>query len=537
MPSYCFWPGRIVEPNTQQIAKLKKSPSQHCVFFFGSNNYGWIEEKSLRPFEEFRDEMKSKGKPKDQFMAAMNDIESFVENPENFSALFEPKPILQKKKASPKPKKHDIELDFDSLKSDSSVPSPPNVAKTPVSTPQAAIKPRSSSVRSTEKPKIAEKTPKVPSVKRKATRESEPSDELETAVDETPTKKPRKSSQNPASSPQRKEPAAPEPSRRAALFESTKQKSPRAVEASRTVFGFIGLGLLGRNILDRLLKSGHDVVIWNRNNALCHEFVDNYGSQCNAALSPKDVFEQAQITFVCVADCNAVKETICDGERGIIAADNQTLDKGLVMLSSIDCETSRDINNALMMKGPVRYLEAQIQGSRQQANDGGLMVIAAGDETLYADCESCFKAMAHNSQYLGEEIGAAVKMNLVLQTMAGVQLAAIAEAFVLADCFELQLRDILEIIGISNLNSNFIMEKGDVIIKEQFRNPSMKVNTMQKDLKMAIEFGDETEQPLPLASSANEIFKSAKRLGFGQEDVASIYLALNMHNGTEANGI
>jgi 3-hydroxyisobutyrate dehydrogenase-like beta-hydroxyacid dehydrogenase len=90
---------------------------------------------------------------------------------------------------------------------------------------------------------------------------------------------------------------------------------------------------------------------------VCSELVENYGSRCNAAQSPKDIFEQAQTTFVCVADCNAVKVTICDGEREIIAADNKTIDKGLVMLSSIDVETSSDISNALMMKDPVRYQE------------------------------------------------------------------------------------------------------------------------------------------------------------------------------------
>lgn len=502
---------------------------------------GWIEEKSLRPYNEYRDEMKAKGKPKDLFSQAMNDIESFIENPDGFSALFEPKPTVQKKKASPKPKKQDIELDFDSLKSDSSVPSSPNVAKTPQSTPTAAPK-RSISVRSTEKPKAAEKTPKVPAVKRKATRESEPEpdEDLEPEITPTPSKKSRKSSQAVASaaSPQRTEPAAEPTPRRAAVSESSKQKSPRApAETSRTVFGFIGLGILGRNILQNLLKSKHDVVIWNRTSSRCDEFVKDFGSQCSSVATPKEVFEQAQITFVCVSDAYAVKETICDGERGVIAADNQSLDKGLVMLSSIDCETSRDIHSAMMMKGSVRYLEAQVQGSRHQANDGSLIIIAAGDQSLYNDCKSCFKAIAKDTHFLGEEVGAAVKMNLVLQTMAGVQLAAISEAFALADSFELQLRDILEIIGISNLNSDFIMEKGEVIIKEQFRDPSMKVNTMQKDLKMAIEFGDSLEQPLPLATAANETFKAAKRLGLGHDDVASIYMALNWKYGTEANGI
>lgn len=480
--------------------------------------------------------MKAKGKPKDLFSQAMNDIDSFIENPDGFSALFEPKPTVQKKKASPKPKKQDIELDFDSLKSDSSVPSSPNVSKVPQSTPTATLK-RSASVRSNEKPKVAEKTPKVPAVKRKVTHESEPEDALEPEA--TPSKKPRKSSQAAAVSPQRIEPAA-EPSPRRSVVSESSKKSPRAhVEASRSVFGFIGLGILGRNILQNLLQSGHEVVIWNRTLSRCDEFAQKFGSRCTIATSPKEVFEQAQITFVCVSDSYAVKETICDGERGVIAAEVQSSDKGLVMLSSIDCETSRAINEALSMidSASARYLEAQIQGSRNQARDGKLIVIAAGDQSLYNDCKSCFKAIAEDSHYLGEEIGAAVKMNLVLQTVAGVQLAAISEAFALADSFDLQLNDILEIIGISNLNSDFIKEKGDVIIKEQFKDPSMKVNTMQKDLKMAIEFGDSIEHPLPLTTAANETFKSAKRLGFGNDDIASIYMALNWKYATETNGI
>lgn len=499
---------------------------------------GWIEEKSLRPFAEFRDEMKSKGKPKDQFMQAMNDIESFIDNPDGFSALFEPKTPIQKKKASPKPKKsQDLELDFDSLKSDSSVPSSPSVAKTPTA---AAAPKRSTSVRSTEKPKVAEKTPKVPAVKRKATRESEPEEGAAAPVEASlpPVKKPRKTSQVPIASPQRKD-SVPE------VAKVTKMKSPRAaapVEPSSTVFGFIGLGIIGRNILTKLLESGHDVVIWNRTMSRCDEFVNRFGSQCSSVMTPKDVFEQAQITFVCVSDSDAVKETICDGERGVIAADNQSLEKGLVMLSSIDCGTSRDISTALMMKGPVRYLEAQVQGSRKQAKEGSLIIIASGDQSLFNDCKSCFRAMAKDTRYLGEENEAAVKMNLVLQTVAGVQLAALTEALALADTFELQLRDILEIIGISNLNSEFIMEKGEVIIKDQFQDTSMKVDTMQKDLKMAIEFGDSLQQPLPIATASNEIFKATKRLGLGHNDVASIYIASNMNSGsnvnyTDSNGI
>lgn len=427
--------------------------------------------------------MKPKGKPKDQFMAAVNDAESFLENPDLFSALFEPK-IVPKKKASPKPKaSQNLDFDFDSLREESSTSSSsPSITAKPIvksaaSTPVvAASKKRStsSSVKSTEKPKIAEKTPKVPPNKRKATRESENDLEEKTPV-QPAAKKSRLSLQNSVGT---------------VSSSSDQVKSAEPIEPSPAVFGFIGLGIMGSNILRNILEAGHECVIWNRTSSRCDEFVDRKDLLATTAASPKEVFEQAHITFVCVSDADAVKETICDGSRGVLAADIGSGDKGLVMLSSIDCETSRDISDAINVKGPVRYLEAQLQGSRNQAKDGSLIIIASGDQKLFDDCKSCFNAIAKQSFYLGEDNESAIKTNLVLQTVAGCQLAALSEAFALADNFDLQLSDILEIIEISNLNSNYMYEKGGVMIKEKFPDVCMKVDTMQKDLKMAIDFGD-----------------------------------------------
>lgn len=447
---------------------------------FSTQNFSaWIDEKSLRPYAEFRDEMKPKGKPKDQFMAAVNDAESFIENPDLFSALFEKK-IIPKKKASPKPKaSQNLDFDFDSLKEESStsssspsIPAKPLVATTPVAAPpKRSI---SSTVKSSEKPKIAEKTPKVPPNKRKATRESENDYEERSPVQPAP-KKSRISHHNSIGT---------------VSSSSDHVKSTEPVLASTAVFGFIGLGIMGSNIVKNILEAGHQCVIWNRTSEKCDEIVGCQEYMVTTASSPKEVFEQAQITFVCVSDADAVKETICDGMRGVLAADISSCDKGLVMLSSIDCETSKDISEAISLKGPVRYLEAQIQGSRNQAKSGSLIVIASGNQQLFDECKSCFNSFAKQSFYLGEDNEAAIKTNLVLQTVAGVQLAALSEAFALADNFDLQLNDILEIIGISNLNSEFIHEKGEVIIKGGTRDASMKVDTMQKDLKMAIDFGD-----------------------------------------------
>lgn len=98
-------------------------------------------------------------------------------------------------------------------------------------------------------------------------------------------------------------------------------------------------------------------------------------------------------------------------------------------MTTIDAETSQDIAAALSDKG-ARFLEAQIQGSKSQAEEGTLIILAAGDRTLFEDCQTCFEAMGRNSFYLGD-VGNATKMNLVLQTMSGICIGGLAEAMAL----------------------------------------------------------------------------------------------------------
>lgn len=122
------------------------------------------------------------------------------------------------------------------------------------------------------------------------------------------------------------------------------------------------------------------------------------------------------------------------GNCGVLSARTLQEGKGYIEMTSIDCETSKDIYEGLTMRGG-RYLEAQIQGSKSQAFEGTLIILAAGDRGLFEECQTCFEAMGRNSFFLGE-VGNASKMNLVLQTMAGVTLAALAESMALG---ELQL--------------------------------------------------------------------------------------------------
>lgn len=202
--------------------------------------------------------------------------------------------------------------------------------------------------------------------------------------------------------------------------------------------------------------------------------------------------------------------------------DNSLEGKGYVELTSIDTETSKDISNVITSKGG-RYLEAQLQGSREEAENGSLIVLGAGDRSLFDECQSCFQAMGKTAFYLGE-VGFATKMNLILQVMRGVALAGLTEGFVLADRSGLALKDVLEIFSSTSMSSPALLEKANIIINSEFRTPRMPLQHMQKDLKLALDLSDTLQQPLLLASTANEVFKHARRLGYDKHDSAAVYM-------------
>merc|ERR1712012_540483 len=183
------------------------------------------------------------------------------------------------------------------------------------------------------------------------------------------------------------------------------------IQPSKLSFGFLGLGIMGSGIVKNLLNSGHTVTVWNRTVEKVRDFVE---AGAKEALTPSDVIAESDITFSCVSDPQAAKDLVF-GNCGVLQEINTT--KGYVEMTGMDSDTSQDIAEAISLKGG-RYLEAQIQGSKTLAQDGTLVVLVAGDRSLFDDCQSCFQAMGKNSFYLGE-VGNSSKMNLVLQTILG----------------------------------------------------------------------------------------------------------------------
>jgi 3-hydroxyisobutyrate dehydrogenase len=255
--------------------------------------------------------------------------------------------------------------------------------------------------------------------------------------------------------------------------------------------------------------------VWNRTPAKCLKFQD---AGATIGLTPSDVIGLADITFSCVSDPQVAKDMVF-GNCGVLSEINKC--KGFVEMTGIDPETSQDICEAILSRGG-RYLEAMVQGSKEDAEGGRLVCLTAGDKSLFTDCKSSFCAISEKSMYLGD-VGAATKMNLILHSIKAVSLAGLAEGMALADRAKIPQESMLEILRLTSLNCPLLIEKGEAMMLGNFQTHQA-LKHIQKDLNLSLSWSDVMEQPCPVTASVNEVFKHAKRLGYSDHDTSAVYI-------------
>ncbi|XP_070142935.1 cytokine-like nuclear factor N-PAC isoform X2 [Drosophila kikkawai] len=573
MKGFTPWPGMIVDPPLDMLSQQRRANCK-CVFFFGSRNFAWIEENNIKPFEgPWKDELAKVSKPA-AFRHAMTDIEKYIDDPAE---------VDEQVNASCGGPNHATEADFDKIRdgldneenaADETVADANNgVVAHVVGSPEAegldrennadsAASPEDAAVAVTTTPAAATKsggkrTPKAKSVTAVAVKAAKASStksaqKRRTSAQQTPTgasstKRGRRVASGEAaadqagtsSSPRRRietdalmaslaakrapnaialldRPVVTRPETQAIDMNSRSNTlADREIVPSDQTFGFLGLGMMGSTIVKDLIYTGHKVVVWNRTIDKCQPFVE---AGAEVKDTPMDVVEAADVIFCCVSDPKGAKDLVF-GNCGVLQLKDLN-NKAYVEMSTIDPETSLDIGEGIKQCNG-RYLEAQIHGSRQDAADGMLIILAGGDRTVFEDCHSCFKTIAKNTFFLGN-VGNACKVNLILQTILGVSMVGLAEALALADRFSISLKDIIDIFDLTSMRSPMLLAKGKEMAKGDF-NPQQPLSHMQRDLRLVLNMAENLDQSMPVTSITNEVFKHTKRLGYSEHDSSAVF--------------
>ncbi len=282
-------------------------------------------------------------------------------------------------------------------------------------------------------------------------------------------------------------------------------------------YGFLGLGIMGKAMAANLIGAGLDVTVWNRTKEKCMPLVELGAHLGN---SPGEVTAQCDITFAMVSDPVAAASLFFD-EGGVLEGIAQG--KAYIDISTVDPATSMHIAEAVKIAGG-RFLEAPVSGSKKPAEDGTLVFLCSGDESLYHEAAPALQLMGKKSFFF-KEIGQGAQMKLVINMIMGTMMTAFGEGLALGNKTGLDVADVLDVLTHGAIDNPMFRMKGPQMAKNNFA-PAFPLKHMQKDMRLALQLGDEYGQPLFTAAAANNLYLKARETGGADEDFSAVLKAI-----------
>lgn len=277
--------------------------------------------------------------------------------------------------------------------------------------------------------------------------------------------------------------------------------------------GFLGLGIMGRAMAANLLAAGYQLTVWNRTPEACGPLVALGARQ---ARTPQEVVAASEVTIAMLADPFAARD-VALGPTGVVACLKPG--QAYVDMSTVDPDTARAIDVAIHQVGG-RFLEAPVSGSKKPAEDGTLVIMAGGDRSLYDDMLPIFEVLGKKSFYLGNP-GQGASLKLIVNMTMGGMMTLLAEALALGSKSDLDPALVLDALTSGAIANPLFQLKGERIIQGEYPT-NFPLKHMQKDLRLAVELGDQLGQPMHTVATANESFKRARAAGFGDEDFSAV---------------
>jgi 3-hydroxyisobutyrate dehydrogenase-like beta-hydroxyacid dehydrogenase len=277
--------------------------------------------------------------------------------------------------------------------------------------------------------------------------------------------------------------------------------------------GFLGLGIMGTPMAGHLIRGGHEVTVWNRTAAACAPLV---AQGARRGSSPAAVAAACDITFAMLADPAAALAVAC-GPDGVCEGIGQG--RGYVDFSTVDPATSRHLAQAVQGRGG-RFLEAPVSGSRAPAEQGTLVILAAGDEDLYRSAGPLLDLVGSKRFYLGP-VGNGACLKLVVNMVMGGMMASFCEGLVLASRAGLEAEDLLSVLAAGAVANPMFNGKGPRMVAGEYE-VAFPLKHMQKDLRLALGLAAELGTALPSAASAHAAFTQALIAGDGDLDFSAL---------------
>ncbi len=278
--------------------------------------------------------------------------------------------------------------------------------------------------------------------------------------------------------------------------------------------GVIGLGAMGAGMAQSLRRAGHEVRVYDLRAETVQAFVRDGGVAC---ATPAELAAACDVVVSVVVNA-AQTESLLFGDGGCAAA--MRPGSVFVMCSTVDPNWSVALETRLAERD-LLYLDAPISGGAAKAASGQMTMMTAGRPEAYAKAGVFLDAMAAKVYRLGDAAGAGSKIKIINQLLAGVHIAAAAEAMALGLREGVDAAALYDVITHSAGNSWMFENRMAHVLAADYT-PLSAVDIFVKDLGLVLDLARASKFPLPLSSTAHQMFMQASTAGFAKEDDSAV---------------
>ena len=274
-----------------------------------------------------------------------------------------------------------------------------------------------------------------------------------------------------------------------------------------------GLGSMGFGVANSLLNEGHQVWGYDLSEEAVRKLCDFGGKKAQFV----DIAADLDVVIILVLNAKQASSLLMN-EPGV----SLLLSPGSVVINctTVSPENARDMA-ANCEKKQIAYLDAPISGGAAKAMLGELLVMASGQPEAFTLANEALLAMAEKVFTIGHESGLGSAMKAVNQMLAGVHIAAMAEATTFALAQGIDLGQCIDVISQSAGSSWMFKNRAPHVMSADYT-PKSATNIWPKDLGIVMEMAKEKKFSAPLTSVALEQFNEAVLLGHGSEDDAAV---------------
>lgn len=281
--------------------------------------------------------------------------------------------------------------------------------------------------------------------------------------------------------------------------------------------GLIGLGAMGSGMASSLRGAGFDLHVFDVRVDVARQFCEAGGTACK---SIKELGLICDVVVSVVVNAAQTEEVLFGSPTSAGLIDSLKPQSVFVMCSTVDPNISIAFESRLAEKD-ILYIDAPISGGAAKAASGEMTMMTSANIAAYNLANPILDAMSGTVYRLGDKAGIGSKVKVINQLLAGVHIAAAAEAMALGLREGVDANVLYEVI-IHSAGNSWMFENRMAHVLAANYEPLSAVDIFVKDLGIVLDMARASKFPLPLSSTAHQMFMQASTAGFAKEDDSAV---------------